>query len=330
MRRSRLSVFVVAVAVACALAIGWMVGRDDLRRTELRQLEAIVADLRLKASVDSVSHTVRGHRQRRERATTTAATTLRATTELPHTPVPCPTLPVIAACASGVQERSFYDIAKQCGTDKVTAHHYETAYQRYLGPLSLPDVPEFTLLEIGFAAGGSACVWREMLPRAESHSFEIGCFGPNRAKNEWIVNAPLFSTMVAEGKLHCGDGSSADFARPIISTFRHPLMVVIDDGGHGPSEMAGSFTYLFPRIQARGIFIMEDLAESYYVGESGFIPRFVLPLVQNLQHSNEFGVTAFLATQFNATAGLARFLSSMHCYQHLCVFLRNDVPPLPP
>jgi hypothetical protein len=75
---------------------------------------------------------------------------------------------------------------------------------------------------------------------------------------------------------------------------------------------------------------MEDLAESYYAGKDGFIPRFVLPLVQNLQHSNEFGVTAFLATLFNATAGLARFLSSMHCYQHLCVFLRNDVAPLPP
>jgi hypothetical protein len=227
-------------------------------------------------------------------------------------------------------EKDFKAIALRCGTDKVRDHAYQYAYQRYLGPLSLPGVAPFSMIEIGYAAGSSACVWREMLTQADQHSIEVGCTEANRAKHDasWIVNSPLFDVMLKEGRLHCGDGASGEFMAPILRSLRHPLTVVVDDGGHGPSEMAGSFTYLFPRIAPRGHFFMEDLSESYRVGHLGFVPKFVRPLLEDLHYRADDPPLDDPA--LNNLPHLAKFLRSVHCYQHLCIFERNDVEPLEP
>lgn len=229
-----------------------------------------------------------------------------------------------------VDEKDFKAIALRCGTDKVRDHAYEFAYQRYLGPLSLPGTAEFTMIEIGFAAGHSACVWREMLAAADQHSIEIGCTAESRAKLEvdWIVKSPLFDVMMKEGRMHCGDGANGEYMAPILRSFQHPLTVVIDDGGHGPSEMAGSFKYLFPRIAPRGFFFMEDLAESYRVGSIGFVPKFVRPLLEDVHF--KAGDSAVNGKELQNLPQLSKFLRSVHCYQHICIFERNDVAAEPP
>jgi hypothetical protein len=89
--------------------------------------------------------------------------------------------------------------------DSCTQH----IYQRFLGPLSRDDTAPFLMIEIGFAAGWSAAAFREFLPRGELHEVEIGCVKEKAAanKNEWIYNAPMFSVMRTEGRLHCGSGA---------------------------------------------------------------------------------------------------------------------------
>ena len=71
---------------------------------------------------------------------------------------------------------SFFDIGIKYRTDKVTDHHYETMYEKYLRKYIGSKV---SLLEIGlgcgmsFGTGASAYVWREYLgPQANIHFIE--------------------------------------------------------------------------------------------------------------------------------------------------------------
>jgi hypothetical protein len=243
------------------------------------------------------------------------------------TPAPPPPPPPLVLCKD---EKNFTEIALRCGTDKVRDHAYQYAYQRYLGPMSLPGTAPFSMIEIGFATGRGACVWREMLAQADQHSTENGCSAESRATLDvnWILTAPLFDVMVKEGRLHCGDGSDGEFMAPILRSFKHPLTVVVDDGAHGAKQMAGSFSYLFPRIAPRGLFFMEDLAESYRVGKVGFVPKFVRPLSEDIHF--KAGDSAVDNPSLMNLPLLSKYLRSVHCYQHLCIFERNDVAPLDP
>ena len=72
---------------------------------------------------------------------------------------------------------SLYDIGMKYMTDKVTKHHYETLYEKYLSRYRNTPI---RLLEIGLGcgmkpvgAGASAQTWREYLgPEADLHMIE--------------------------------------------------------------------------------------------------------------------------------------------------------------
>ena len=100
-------------------------------------------------------------------------------------------------------------------------------------------------------------------------------------------------------------------------------LVAIDDGGHGADEMRGSFEYLFPRLAPCGLFVMEDLAESYAVGSFGFIPTVQRVLDDALHYDASIPYT----THLRKLPHLADYLASIHCFKHLCVFYRNDKEP---
>lgn len=140
--------------------------------------------------------------------------------------------------------------------------------QRYLGPLSRTDVDPFVIIEIGFAGGSSAALFRELLPRGTLHEFEVGCSVPyDGPVNGFIYGSPLFDVMRREGRLHCGSGADAAFVLPVLrEKIREPPLVVIDDGGHSADEMIGSFKLFFPYIKPCGLFFMEDIQESYRLG----------------------------------------------------------------
>lgn len=287
-------------------------------RAEIEQQSLTIAKLAAQSSTSSTSSTcVKSHLD--DEIARPAATEAAVAVAVPAPPL-----------TRYVDELDFKSIALRCGTDKVRDHAYEYAYQHYLGPLSLPGTAKFTMIEIGFAAGSSACVWREMLAAADQHSIEIGCTAESRAKLDvnWIIKSALFDVMMKEGRMHCGDGANGEYMAPILRSFQHPLTVVIDDGGHGPSEMAGSFQYLFPRIAPRGHFFMEDLAESYRVGSVGFVPKFIRPLLEDVHFKS--GDTAVDGKELQNLPHLSKFLRSVHCYQHICVFERNDVAALSP
>lgn len=231
----------------------------------------------------------------------------------------------LAHLPSGPQN-NFLSIALKAGTDKVTSHSYHIPYQELLGPLSTPFTTPFKLIEIGFASGWGADAWTKFLPAADVHEIEIGCTEDTRGMDQyqWIFDAPLFQRFMNSGRLHCGDGSDPGFIKSVLKKIGEPPLVVIDDGGHGPVEMKGAFLHLFPHIAPCGYFIMEDLQESFVVGMRGFLPSVLGPLImKDLHYDPNYPPTSQLLTN----PSISKYLRSIRCFQHLCVFQRNDVPP---
>jgi hypothetical protein len=79
--------------------------------------------------------------------------------------------------ANNSERKSFLDIAKIYGTDKITSHHYEVLYEKYLRKYVGSNV---SLLEIGlgcgmaYGPGASAQVWRHYLgPLANIYFLEF-------------------------------------------------------------------------------------------------------------------------------------------------------------
>jgi len=224
-----------------------------------------------------------------------------------------------------VRQRVFHTIAFAAGTDKVTTHQYQHVYQRFLGPMSGEQGAGVLFIEIGFAAGASARAFRGFMPNADLHEIEVGCAQPRRPQyNDWIYDAPMFAVMRAEGRLHCGSGADAQFMLPLLKQFGRAPHIVIDDGGHSAAEMIGSFMLLFPRLAPCGLFFMEDLAESYRVGNAGFHNQVLRPLMDALHYDRDDPATYMLG---EVMPEITSRLRAITCAKHICVFERNDAPP---
>ena len=173
---------------------------------------------------------------------------------------------------------SFDRLARFYRADKSSlAWNFSPHYERHLGPRRFARI---LLLEIGvggmdnrYAGGNSLHVWRDYLPRAT------------------IVGLDLFAKELPflGRRVHIvqGDQSSPDDLARVIDRFGPPD-VVIDDGSHRGSDVIASFTYLFDRMPAGGLYVIEDLSFSFrskYGGSENPGPDTALGLVDGLVRS---------------------------------------------
>ncbi|KAL7505654.1 hypothetical protein ACHAXN_003099 [Cyclotella atomus] len=256
-------------------------------------------------------------------------------------------------------ERNFYQIGLGTGTDKVTApgrlpgclkndasctrpgcvrpecrpwgHHYDTIYQQRLGPYSRDDTDPFQFLEIGFFHGAGYDTYREFLPNGECHSIEIACIeaGP-REEGKWpwgnfAEKNKRYQQYLDEDRLHCGDASDVNYLE---KTWRNsmkrpdapPLKIVVDDGAHLSEHMAQSVFFWFPRIEPRGILIVEDIQPIKEA--NAFRTQFLPQLMKDLHYC---GDPKELPDEL-CFPTLFPLLASIHCEMHICIFERNDEP----
>jgi hypothetical protein len=256
-------------------------------------------------------------------------------------------------------ERDFYAIAKKTATDKVTApsklpmclkndksctrpscvrpecrpwgHHYDTIYQQRLGPFSRDDVEPFQFLEVGFYNGGGYDTYREFLPNGECHSIEIACIEPGpRAEGKWpwgnfAAKNPRYQQYLDENRLHCGDGADVNFLHSVWKNEMKrpnspPLMIVVDDGAHLAEHMAQTVFFWFPRIEPRGLLIVEDIQpiEEANAFRTQFLPQIMKDLHYCGDPKQRPDELCFPT--------LFPLLASIHCEMHICIFERNDHP----
>jgi len=256
-------------------------------------------------------------------------------------------------------DQDFRAIARKSGTDKVAGHtslpgcladekkcirpgcvrkecrpwghFYDSIYQSRLGAFSRNDTAPFQFLEIGYFTGKGFEAYMNFLPQAEAHSMEISCIehGP-RAEGKWpwdnfaSKNKKWYEKLRVAERLHCGDANDVDFIHKIWTTKMKrkdapPLKIVVDDGAHLSAHMAQTVFFWFPRIEPRGLLVIEDIQPIKDANK--FRTQFLPQIMSDLHFCGDPKMAD--APCFPT---LQPILASIHCEMHICVFERNDMP----
>lgn len=139
-------------------------------------------------------------------------------------------------------------IALETRTDKSSAfHNYTRIYSQYLSKYKNSPIK---FLEIGIQYGNSVKLWERYFPKAELHFIDIDPsqiqYHSTRSHYHFINQTDI------KGLIDFGVSVNGDFD------------VVLDDGGHTMEQIIISFHCLFPFLKKGGLYIIEDLATSYW------------------------------------------------------------------
>jgi len=239
-----------------------------------------------------------------------------------------------AACTANLTGCKDGEMAAENPKCKGYGHYYHTIYNKWLEKYSSDDAEPFQFLEIGFYNGKGFDAFQEFLPRAEMHSIEIACIeqGP-RSEGKWPwENFPSKNARYQEyldnNKLHCGSGTDYDFLKGIWDTKMKrpgapPLKVVVEDASHLSDHMAKSLFFWFPRIEAGGILVVEDIQPT--TDANKFRTDVLSQIMKDLHYcgSPDFKDKMCFPT-------LQPLLQSIHCEMHICIFERNMEPAIEP
>jgi cephalosporin hydroxylase len=180
---------------------------------------------------------------------------------------------------------------------------YERHFSRYVNQ-------PVTIFEIGCGGGGSLQMWKRY-------------FGPN-ALIVGIDIEPGCADFAEDQIAVCiGDQSDANFLGTVIERFGAPD-IVLDDGSHVMEHVGASFSFLYPRTAADGVYMVEDLHTAYWDDFGGGLNRagsFIERCKGLLDELNANWTGGALApTDFT------RSTVSMHFYDSIAVFERGPVP----
>lgn len=139
------------------------------------------------------------------------------------------------------------DIGARQGVDKVCNLDY---YSKYFEPLR--DLP-ICLLEIGVRTGESVRTWAEYFPNASIFGLDI-----------------VDCMHLSNDRINIVQGDQSDLvALENVCDIAGRFDIVIDDGSHINDDIITSFNYLFKNLVSGGVYIIEDLYNSYPLGACG-------------------------------------------------------------
>lgn len=181
-------------------------------------------------------------------------------------------------------------------TDKASSTHgYLKIYEQYLS--SWRD-KEFTLLELGVAAGNSLKMWKEYFPKARVYGIDNNpdCAG------------------YGEG-IFIGSQTDTIFLDNVLWKIGIPD-IVIDDGSHYGPDTIITFRNLFPKIAAGGYYVIED-THCFYDQTYGCAP----PYGQGMSEVFKFfsGLASHIDVHGRGMCGNAEF----------AINHPTQVPPIP-
>jgi hypothetical protein len=139
------------------------------------------------------------------------------------------------------------NLAKVYGTDKSSdKHNYCVKYEKYL-PFNRYD--KLNILEIGVLDGKSLLTWKDYYYRSNILGIDIN---PDCKKYE-------------EERIFIEIGSQDDdkFLNKISNEYG-PFDFILDDGSHLNEHVIYSFETLFQYVKSGGMYIVEDVATSYF------------------------------------------------------------------
>jgi hypothetical protein len=125
---------------------------------------------------------------------------------------------------------------------------YHNHFSRFRG---LP----IKVLEIGVAHGGSLQMWKSYFGE---QAYIYGIDIDPRCKQLEEERVEIF----------IGSQTDRDFLQYVRNTIG-TVDIIIDDGGHTMEQQICSFEELYPAVQERGVYLVEDLHTSYWSGYGG-------------------------------------------------------------
>ncbi|MDE0472102.1 MAG: hypothetical protein OXH57_09190 [Ekhidna sp.] len=185
-------------------------------------------------------------------------------------------------------------------------HHYLPIYDKYFREFR--DTP-FRFLEIGVSQGGSIDMWREY-------------FGDQAIIYGIDINENCASLNGQSGQIRIGSQSDESFLLKVVEEMGG-LDVVLDDGSHKMKDITATLEILFPLLNERGVYMIEDLHTSYlrkfgggYWGKRNFFNylRNVFDDVHSWYHYAPI-----------KHPKVSDYCSSIHIYDSICVFERGKV-----
>lgn len=114
---------------------------------------------------------------------------------------------------------------------------------------------KLNVLEIGVKTGNSIKVWEEYFTNSNIFGLDIdpACKQFESNKTKIVIGSQEEKTSIDE----------------LINLVKGKFDIIIDDGSHINEHMIGSFELLFNHLNPGGLYIIEDLANTYYkdIGE---------------------------------------------------------------
>lgn len=131
---------------------------------------------------------------------------------------------------------------------------YLNEWDRILSPYQDSDI---NLLEIGVHNGGSLEIWSQYFTNAKNI---IGCDN-DEVCQELEYDDPRIKIVI-------GDINS-QAAKTRIKEISPQLDIIIDDGSHHSEDIIKAFAYYFQKLNAGGLYLIEDLHASYWAEAGG-------------------------------------------------------------
>ncbi len=130
--------------------------------------------------------------------------------------------------------------------------HYLPVYHRHFERFRGSRV---RILELGVSEGGSLQLWRDY-------------FGPAAVIYGVDIN-PRCAAFSSRGvQVRIGSQADPKFLRAVVAEMGG-VDIVIDDGSHVAQDQRISFQTLFPLVDARGLYVAEDLHTAYWYDYGG-------------------------------------------------------------
>jgi len=155
---------------------------------------------------------------------------------------------------------SLHQIGKHCDTDKWLCNRtgclsYLQIYELYFERMRDKKID---LLEIGVRAGHSIDLWKRYFADAGNIygiDIEESAQGPFVQENTHFIHSDATKSEVLE---HFDEQQSFD--------------IIIDDGSHINKDIISSFEIFWPRLKSKGVYVIEDLYNSYGPSATTLVP----------------------------------------------------------
>ena len=204
-------------------------------------------------------------------------------------------------------------LALKHDSDKNFQHTgYVQYYEKYFSPLR--DKP-VRLLELGMYCGNSIRMWEEYFPTGHILGVDIMLY--NECKYDF-----------KRARFCIGYLQDAVFVQEM-ATNNAPFDIIIDDAGHFPDQQRLCLYTLFPHLDPKGIYVIEDLHTSYmekfcggYNREDTIIDE-IKKLVNHMHHNYLANNLKLRVPKLGTNEIFDDHLEAIHVYPNICFLMKR-------